>query len=90
MWPPRRALTAGDAPVYGTIVIRPPVAEAIVMTQKSPTEPTPAVPMRAPSGLFLDHATNSASVLYGASARTTSVLGERIASPSGIRSFNGS
>jgi len=49
--PPKRAVTAGEAPVNGTCEAR--AGERMsVNTQKSPTDPAPAVPMRTLPGFF--------------------------------------
>ena len=61
--PPRRAVTAGEAPVNGTVVSPAPVRELIVSTQKSPTDPAPAVPMRTLPGFFFECSTISAKDL---------------------------
>ena len=52
MCPPRMAVTAGEAPLNGTMTMPAPVSELIVWTQKSPTDPCPAVPMRTLPGFF--------------------------------------
>src|SRR5256885_13152317 len=50
--PPSRAVTAGEAPVNGTVMRPAPVSELSVSTQKSPTDPAPAVPTRTLPGFF--------------------------------------
>src|SRR6266851_594454 len=44
--PPSRAVTAGEAPVNGTVMRPAPVSELSVSTQKSPTDPAPGVLFR--------------------------------------------
>ena len=46
MCPPRASVTAGDAPLKGTMVRPAPVSVFTVATFKSPELPAPAVPMR--------------------------------------------
>ena len=65
-----------------------PVSAEMILMQKWPTEPTPAVPML--SGAFFPYSIISLKLRYGCSALATRTLGLRIASASGVRSWKGS